>query len=585
MAIKQETRRCKVTSPLGENALILTSLDARERVSALFQIDAQFVSGDDQLDFGKIIGQSITFELEIAGGDNRHWNGRVARFSQHEGATYHAQIVPWFWLLTRRSDCRIFQGQSVKQILEKVFGEHALIADFKFDFEGDYPPIPYCVQYRETDFNFASRLMEEWGIGYYFEHAEKSHKMVLFNAPSKILACPGQPEATMASAAEQQTAGKVLDWQVAQEFRSGACALTDYNYRDPGLDLGVQKKTRKSVGGNEAFEIFDFPGEYQALAAGGARAELRIEAEECAANASTGSSSCHGFTAGHKFDLKGHARASYNTTYLLTEVHHSLSQSVGAGGGGKAGSEYRNSFVCVPHAIPFRPLRVTPKPLIQGAQTATVVGEVGKEIDIDDLGCVFVKFHWDRHAKGDETSSCRIRVSEAWAGKEWGSFFAPRIGQEVIVEFLEGDPDRPIVTGRVYNGAMTPPYVDGNRSGIKSRSTMKGEAKNFNEIRFDDTKGKEEIYIHSERAMTIKSEGSQSQSVGGGQTISVGGDQKTTVKKNASLEVTEGDYKVDTKVGGITLTAMKTLKLVCGGSSIEMTPTMITIKSPLVKIN
>jgi type VI secretion system secreted protein VgrG len=541
--------RCKVTSPFGEKALFLTSLDASERVSGLFQYECRFASGDDALDFTRIVGQSLTLEIEMANEKSRFFNGRVARFAQADAegssAIYHARIVPWFWFLSRRSDCRIFQGDSVTQILEKVFAGHKQIADFKLDdLTKKYDPIPYCVQYRETDFNFVSRLLEEWGIGYYFEHTEKAHKMVLFDAASKILACPGQPKASTTTALEaEKTPGKVFDWQVEQEFRSGAYALTDYNFRDPALDLAIQKRTTQGVGGNEAFEIFDYPGDYQALGAGGQRAQLRMEAEECAAHAIHASGSCYGFTPGFKFDLVGHVRESFNDTYLITSVQHSFSQTQGAKGGG---ASYHNSFTCMPLAIPFRPPRQTPKPVIQGAQTAMVVGAENKEIDIDDLGCVFVKFHWDRNSKGDATSSCRIRVSEAWAGKAWGSFFAPRVGQEVIVEFLEGDPDRPIITGRVYNGTQTPPYKEGSQSGFKSRSTAKGAAANFNEIRFDDKKGHEELSIHAERNMSTSVEADHSLSVGGNRSGTVTKDDKLEVKKNQTVTVTEA-YQLTAK--------------------------------------
>jgi type VI secretion system secreted protein VgrG len=630
MADKQENTRCKVTSPLGEKALFLTSLDATERISGLFQLECRFVSGDDAVDFAKIVGQSITLEMEMAKGEARFFNGRVARFSQADadasGAVYHAQIVPWFWFLKRRADCRIFQGDSVTQILEKVFAGHKQIADFKLDIEGKYEPIPYCVQYRETDFNFASRLLEEWGIGYYFEHTEKAHKMVLFNAPSKIVACPGQAKVSVTTAAEaDKTPGHVFDWQMQREFRSGAYALTDYNYRDPGLDLAVQKKTTQGIGGNEAFEIFEYPGDYQALGSGGERAQLRMEAEECAANAIRANSSCYGFTPGYKFDLVGHVRDSYNDTYLITEVHHTMSQTRG-GGRGDATGHYQNSFGCVPHAIPYRPPRVTPKPVIQGAQTAIVVGEENKEIDIDDLGCVYVKFHWDRNAKGDATSSCRVRVSEAWAGKGWGSFFAPRLGQEVIVEFLEGDPDRPIVTGRVYNGSATPPYKDGNQSGIKSRSTMKGGAKNFNELRFDDTKGKEEVALHAERNLSTSVEANQSISVGGDSSESVKGAYKLTAKsvvaqsttqhvhvigkeyvsvacEKNGMQVYPGYVKVGTNVmanlttwdsDGITVHGVPKVTIDAGGSKIEVSASgiqitsatgIVTVKGSMIKLN
>ena len=384
MAIEQEERRCKVTSPLGENKLILTSLDAWERVSGLFQLDCRFVSEDEKIEFNDIIGQKVTLEVEMAEGEKRFFNGRVARFSQSDAEdtniVYHAQIVPWLWFLTRRTDCRIFQDETVVDIIKKVFDGHKDIADCKPDLDGTkFEKIPYCVQYRETDFNFFSRLVEEYGISYYFEHTEDAHTLVLFDPKSKIPSCPGQAKASYTSAgADDKTPGQVLEWHVQQEFRSGGYALTDFNYRDPSLKLGVEKKTQNAVGGNDAFQIFDYPGEYRALAEGDALAQLRMEAEECAANAIHGAGSCYGFTPGYQFDLVGHYRDSYNDSFLITEVHHVLAQSLGSGGAGS--SEYENSFTCVPTSVPFRPLQKTPKPVIQGVQTAIVRGEGGKEI-------------------------------------------------------------------------------------------------------------------------------------------------------------------------------------------------------------
>jgi type VI secretion system secreted protein VgrG len=619
----QDVRRCKVTSPLGGDALILTALDAREWVSRPFQYDCRFMSGDEKLDFKQIIGQSVTIELEIAEEGKRYFNGRVARFSQSgadsSGAVYHARIVPWFWFLSRRTDCRIFQGDTVTEILEKVFSGHRKIVDYKkLDPDNDkYDPIPYCVQYRESDFHFASRLMEEWGIAYYFEHSDKSHKLVLFNDPSKIAACPGQEKASCASAEEaDKNPGHVTEWHLQQEFRSGAYALTDYNYRDPGLDLGVQTKTRTAVGGNDGYEIFDYPGSYQALGSGDDRVQRCIEGEECASNAVDGKGNCHGFTPGYKFDLVGHVRGSFNTTYLLTEVHHTFSQAVGSGGRGGTNSDYRNSFVCLPHAVPYRPPLLTPKPVIHGAQTATVVGDGKKEIDIDELGCVVVKFHWDRYAAGDATSSCRIRVSEAWGGKNYGAFFAPRIGQEVIVEFLEGDPDQPIITGRVYNGDAMPPYeLPGNASmsTLKSNSTKGGGG--FNEIRFEDKKGSEQVFVHGQKDLDVRIGNDRREWIGkdrhlivkndriekveGGVHLTVGIDHfeetgvawsvdagKSIDAKAGTTVALEGGTAVHVK-GGTTVVveAGVQLTLKAGGSFVVIDPTGVTIQGAMVMIN
>ena len=384
--------------------------------------------------------------------------------------------------------------------------------------------------------------------------------MVLFNAPSKIVACPGQAKAACGTAAEaDKTPGTVFDWHLQQEFRAGAYALTDYNFRDPGLDLGVQKKTRAAIGGNDAFEIFDYPGEYQALGAGDKRAQLRMEAEECAAHAVQGQSSCYAFTPGYKFDLVGHTRSSFNDSYLITTVHHTFSQPVGSGGRG-TGNYYRNAFSCAPHALPYRPLQTTPKPVIQGAQTATVVGEGGKEIDIDELGCVVVKFHWDRYSQGNASSSCRIRVSEGWGGKGWGAFFAPRIGQEVIVEFLEGDPDRPIGIDdrkRYMHHYNMPPYSNGEHMGIKSQSTPKGGATNFNEIRMEDSKGKELFYIQAEKDKEVF--------VKHDDRLTVGANRSEMVTENRSISV--GGNHGEQTVSGLSAETVTLAKaMTCGAA-------------------
>lgn len=540
MAIKQEHRRCKVTSPLGEDALILTSLEASEQISEPFQIDCRFASENNEIDFKKIIGEKVTLELEMAGGEKRYFNGRVARFAQSDAEAtnivYSARIVPWFWFLRHRTDSRIFQRETVLQILEKVFQGHKDIADFKPDIEGSYDPIPYCVQYQESDFNFASRLMEEWGISYYFEHAKDGHKLVMFNANSKVKPCPGQKKAAYVGAeADDKTPGQVVEWKVQQEFRSGAYGATDFNPRDPGVDLGIEKKTKNPLGGNDKYQIFAYPGEYQSLGEGDKRTELRMQAEECAVNAIQGAGSCYGFAPGYKFDLTGHHRGTFNDTYIITSVFHVLTQSLGSQGVEE--TRYDNSFSCRPHGVPFRPLCTTPKPVVQGLQTAIVVGEAGKEIDLDDLGCIYVQFHWDRNAKSDPSSSCRVRVARAWAGKEWGAYFAPRIGQEVIIEYEEGDINRPMATGSLHNGAQKPPFGSGNESGIKTRSTMKGGAGNYNELRFDDTKGSELFSMQAEKDMKTLVKHNRTDNVHAAQVTTIGGTKKTTVGSDHSEEI------------------------------------------------
>jgi type VI secretion system secreted protein VgrG len=548
MAITQDTRRLQVSSPLGDDVLILTSLNASERISGLFALDCTFVSEREDIKFDDIIGQGVGLQLEMAGGETRYFHGVVASFSQSDAAgtnvVYQAKLVPWLWFLTRSADCRIFQNKSVVDIIKEVFDDHKL-SDYKLDKLGSYDPIPYCVQYRETDFNFVSRLMEDWGIGYFFSHSADAHEMVLFDENAGIEECVGQPKASYESdVGDATTAGQVLEWHVQQEFRTGAYKLTDYNYEDPSLDLGVEKTTQQAVGGNDRFEVYDYPGDYAALRPGDKRTQLRMEAEECAAKRINGSGTCYGFCPGYKFDLVGHYRSDYDAAYLITEVRHTFCQVVGKG---METSSYENSFACVPHAVPYRPPQLTPKPVIQGVQTAVVTGAEGKEVDVDPEGRIVVQFHWDRKGEKDEKSSCRVRVAQAWAGKEWGAYFIPRIGQEVMVEFEEGDPDRPIVTGRVYNGEQKPPYTNGEHSGIKTRSSMKGESANFNEIRFEDSKGSEKIFVQAEKDVERRIKNNETDDVGNDRKRNVGNDEVVRIEKNRQVEVGENHEET---VGG-----------------------------------
>jgi type VI secretion system secreted protein VgrG len=544
MAITQTDKRLKVHSPLGENALILTSLEASERISSLYELDCTFVSEDEKIDFGDLVGKAIGLELEMAQGETRWFHGHVARFGQSDAEdtniVYRAKLVPWLWFLTRSHDCRIFQDKSVDVILMEVFDEHKF-TDYLFDLEKKpYDSIPYCVQYRESDFDFVSRMMEEWGLGYYWAHEKDKHQLVIFDAPSRIKDCPGQNQASYgAQSDDSNTAGQVADWFVERSLRAGKYMLRDYNYHDPSVDLTCQTNTNAAIGENKRFEIYDYPGDYRALGPGKNRVQLRMEAEEAASHAIRGSGTCYGFCPGYKFALAGHYRDSCNDTYLITEVNHSFSQVVGVTAKAAATSNYQNSFACMPHSVPYRPRQLTPKPVIHGVQTALVVGEGGKEVDIDDLGRIVVQFHWDRDGQKNAASSCRVRVAQAWAGKEWGAYFAPRIGQEVLVEFVEGDPDRPLVTGAVYNGEQKPPFMGGkgDHGGVKSRSTMAGGAANFNEIRFEDTKGKELFFIQAEKDQTITIKNDLCESVGHDESQSVGNDQSIQVTKNRTDSV------------------------------------------------
>lgn len=558
MTLAQTAHRLTVTSPLGEGALAVREFRGDERISGLFHYSVGLVSEDAGLSFDDVVGQGMTVALALADGTSRYFHGIVTRFAQGGGysrtSVYHAELRPWLWLLTLTADCRVFQGQTVPEILEALFGELGF-SDYRNSLTGTYAAREYCVQYRETAFAFVSRLMEEEGIFYFFEHEEGKHTLVLADDADAHAACPG-----LATARYRQTAtgaeyeDVVTRCTLERRVTTGKYALDDYSFETPATDLMV------TVEGSEGtLRVYDYPGGFTQTSDGERIAKLRIEACEVPGKTLRGDSFCRAFTAGCKFDLEGHERDEANTSYVLRAVSHTANQEV-----------YTNSFEAFPADLPFRPARSTPRPAIPGAQTAVVVGKSGEEIWTDEYGRVKVQFHWDQKGQNDENSSCWIRVAQGWAGKGWGTFFLPRIGQEVIVSFLEGDPDRPIVSGCVYNATMTVPYTlpdDQTKSTLKGKSSKEGEESN--ELRFEDLKDSEEVYLRAAKDFTVSvknarvttiEEADDTLTVAKGKrsvTVSEGDEELTVTKGKRTVTVSEGDEahtvtqgKRDVKVGG-----------------------------------
>jgi type VI secretion system secreted protein VgrG len=539
MAYTQDTRVCTITSPLGGDTLLLRHLGGQESISRLFRFDLDLVSEQDSIDFKSIIGKNLGVRLELEDGKFRHFHGVVSRFAQgtrdRRLVSYRAEVVPWLWFLTRRADCRIFQDKTVPDIIKKVFSDLGF-SDFTMRLGGSHKPRVYCVQYRETDFNFVSRLMEEEGIAYFFEHEESKHTLVLFDSASGNPECPGQADAEYATTeGASRRAGEVEEWYVERELHPGKYAITDYNFESPKSSLLANTTSAELIGGNDKYEVYDFPTVHKTLDEGDDRVKLRMEAEETSAIRIHGRSTCPGFTSGHRFTLKHHYRTDYNTAYLLTSVEHSVNQGVGDE---ESGGTYANSFTCVPRSIRFRPPLLTPRPVVQGVQTAVVTGPAGEELYLDKYGRIKVQFHWDRDGKHDEKTSCWVRVAQPVAGKGWGAHCHPRIGQEVVVEFLEGDPDRPIVTGCVYNAEQMPPYAlpaNSTRTGLKSRSSKGGGG--FNELRFEDKKGAEEVFVHAQKDENIVVGNNKTEQVGNDETITILNNRTETVAGNETLTV------------------------------------------------
>ena len=543
----QANKFIEVKTPLGGDALLIKTFSGTEQISRLFQFDLDLTSEDAEIKFEDIIGQKAAVRLDLGDDGKRWFHGIVSRFVQthtdgrHSG--YRATLVPWLWLLTRASDCRIFQNKTVPQIIEKVFEGHGFGGDdYELRLNGTYPEWEYCVQYRETDFNFVSRLMEQEGIYYFFEHEEGQHKLILADSPAAHTAFGSydtiryHPPGHDAEEREETITG----WLIEKEVQTGVYALKDFNFKKPSMPLASNSPISREHEKAD-FEVFDYPGEYEEPAEGDSYAKLRIQELQAQYEVLRGQASARGVAAGSKFALSEHPRDDQNRPYLVTSTSIQVSTGGYESGQTGEGDYFTCNFTAIPFDQPFRAPRLTPKPMIQGPQTAFVVGPSGEEIHTDEFGRIKLQFHWDRHGKSDENSSCWVRVAQfAWAGEKWGGIHIPRMGQEVIVEFLEGDPDRPIVTGRVYNAKTTVPYelpANKTQSGIKSRSSKGGTDANFNEIRFEDKKGEEQVFIHAEKNQDIEVENDETHWVGHDRKKTIDNDETTLVKGNRSETV------------------------------------------------
>jgi len=562
-----------VTSPLGEGKLIFSTLKGREELGRLFEFKLELMSEDAKIKLDKLVGQNITITVEFTDDRKRYFNGDVIQFRQITKTVdkyfcYEAIVRPRLWFLTRTSDCKIFQKKSVPDIIKLILDEHG-ITDVKKSLSRTYNPREYCVQYNETDFDFLSRLMEEEGIYYYFEHASGKHTLVLSDSLSAHQSIPGKSTVPFMFRKAGYSEDIVYDWNIEQQVESGIWAHTDYDFTKPRADLKAQSKIGRTHV-HAGMELFSYPGTYTEKADGEVIARTRIEEIQAEWEIITGKSNCATFAAGKLFALSGYQRDDQNREHLLVSTNYDLQMetaTAAAAGSGRMDSGVGIFFDCAFTAIfsqrPFRSASATPKPIVQGPQTALVVGKSGEEIWTDQYGRVKVQFYWDRYGKKDENSSCWLRVAQVWAGKNWGMIAIPRIGQEVIVEFLEGDPDQPIVTGRVYNAEQTVPYglpANQTQTGLKSRSTKEGDGETFNELRFEDKKGEEQVYFRAEKNFDRVVENNDTLKVGfekkdkGDQTIDIYNNRTATLEKgNDKLEIKEGNRQTLVDKGNQTL--------------------------------
>jgi type VI secretion system secreted protein VgrG len=557
----------EIQTPLGKK-LLLRSMSGYEELGRPFSYHVELVSEDESITASSVLGQGMTLKLSLEGDSQRCIHGlctsfmavgRVGRY-----ALYEAELRPWIWLLSHTSDCRIFQNETIPDIIKTVFRDHGF-SDLEDALTETYKPIEYVVQYRETALNFVTRLMERAGIYYFFEHSDGKHTLVLADSQTAHQTASGYEEVPYypPDSHHAREHDHFDGWTVQEQFRTGVYTINDFDFKRPTADL-LAKSTFSRDHAKSDLEIYDYPGEYSEVPDGETNAKVRMQAHQAHYEQTSGTGNARGLNAGNLFTLKDFKRSDQNRQYLIVSLKSRLELKEYESRSGGQGSSYQASIVAVDSKTDYRLPVQTEKPMVMGPQTAIVTGKEGDEIWTDEFGRVKLKFHWDRKGKGNEDSSCWVRVAQLWAGSGWGSMYIPRVGQEVVVDFLEGDPDRPLVTGRVYNGSNKPPHelpAKAAISGIKSRSTKGGNPDDGNEIRFTDTKGEEELFVQAQK------------------------NHKELVKKDRTTEikgkhetVVTGSYKLESRET-VEISAPKSITLKCGElASITIDPKMIEIK-------
>jgi type VI secretion system secreted protein VgrG len=599
--LKQDRRIAILSTPLGKDRLVLSGFDGVEGLSELFEFRIEASSADDSIDFDRILGLQCSVSMSFYGAPDRHFSG-VAVEAQAIGSredvyVYRLVLRPSLWLLTRTTNCRIFHDKSAMTIVAEVLGARGV--DFRNATSDSYPKLEYCVQYRETDFAFVSRLMERHGVYYFFEHSEGHHTMVLADAPSCHKPTPGLSRARYASslAGHHIDEQALFSWSFERRFRTGKIELRDYNFREPGANLTSQAQGSEGYAKSKEFEYYDYPGKYEDTGAGKLYADARLGAEQAIDHRRYASGEAANLFPGGLVTLERHPVGAENKQYLVVRCsHHYAAQQYRSTSAIDTQRPYHGNYELQPSDRVFRAPIVTPRPIIHGPQTAKVVARAenadSEEIDTDTdgFGRIKVSFHWDR----DDKRSCWVRVAQTWAGPGWGSQFIPRIGMEVVVEFLEGDPDKPLVVGAVYNGQNDFPYKlpgSNTQSGVKSDSS-KGHG-GYNEFMFEDKKNSEKIRMHAQKDHEVVILNKETVEIG--KDFSGGASRTTTlVNGNDVLEIKSGSRSTTITGGKDTTTVERsitiesrgdTITLITGASSIKLTPDKIEIASMRIALS
>ncbi len=645
--VVQVNRALNMKGPLDSKKMILVRAEVSEGLSVLTETDIQFVSPDHDLKLDDIVGQKMSLSIVDEKENDRHWHGHCISCA-YEGkmggqALYRAEVRPWFWFLTLHSDCRIFQEKTTLEVIKEIFGDRGF-SDFKDSTSASYLAREYLVQYRETDYEFVCRLMEEEGMYFFFTHDDSKETLVIGDGAGshKALKNAAKIEFHFREDEYKRDLDHIYEWKSSERVNTGKVSLTDYDFTKPTTDLKALTKIAKGKHNHKEIEVYDYPGIHVTADDGKTRTRIRAEAFASEHKRTWGKCNVRTMAVGGTFTLKEHPRSDFNKEYLVITAKHKLQIETDEDKAGVTGMKdarsgdnnnnidsdqkdsYESEFSVQLKSEPFRARLNTPKPIIPGVQTAEVTGPKGEELYTDKYGRIKVQFHWDRVGEKDEKTTCFIRVSQAMSGQGWGAFHIPRIGQEVVVQFEEGNPDRPIVTGMLYHDTKKPPFefpANKTQHGMKTNTTKGGGG--FHELVFEDKKDAEFVRFQSEKnymgiiknnsdvsigfekkdpgSLTQKIYGNKVEKIATGDhlfTIGKGSeinkietDRKSTINNDEEVTISNNktddigvDYKIDVGAN-LEIEAGTSIKLTVGSSVIEMTSSGITISAAAIELD
>jgi type VI secretion system secreted protein VgrG len=582
-----------MTSPLGDGVLVPAALGLEEALSEPFLCILDVVSKRATIDPNQLLFQPVCAMLQSRDGVERHVHGLVRRLAAtgsvgRDLCGYRMEIVPALWFLTQTEDCRIFENKTTQDIVDTILGEHKVKVTFRV---AAGKPRPFTAQYNETDLDFITRLMQEDGWFYWFVHDAASHTLIIADTTGSFAKIPDGP--LRPGPGEQVDV--LATWQPADAVTLGKVSMADYDPEEPNTAPQGETATTLSTPGGEQRDPFHWPALARSSDDVRQLTRRRMEAAEVAATLSHGAAFNPAFQPGGRISVIERPGAAA-TDFLLARVSHQASNDTWRNG--TSAPAYANSFTVFPAKLPWRPQQTVRRPRMEGIHSALVIGPEGQEIHTDKLGRVKLRFRWDRRGDATAGGAIWVRVMRPWADGNTGWSFIPRVGSEVAVAFVDGDPDRPVVVGQLHNAADLPPWPlpdQKTRSGLRTRSTPDGGSDDYSELSFDDRKGAEQVFLHAQRDLAVEVEHDATHQIDNNRSVTLkqGNDTLTVQQGSRTVDVTSGnhtiksntgDIAIKTSLGAVSIEAMKTITLKVGGSSITLSQSGVTIKGMIVQV-